>query len=456
MQGLPWPVWLVAVLLAIAALLAMLFGSGMLDIPAAMSGEARNAMGTGAAEMTEVAQVTAAIGATATENAAIVGATVQAGLTATAIGPPTATPTPIPTVVPEIPDTEPVFGPLTGVLRHESNGLVKSRRSGLKIEDFALSTTVDVPYGPETGTWDIGLFIRQTADDMLYRLIVNSEGVWVLQDVTPQGAVQLDGGRTLALNAAADEENSLYLVVEGDMLRFAVNGLLVVESDALNRTRPGDLSLATALSEANEVPGEATRYRNLTVWPLASEVARFAPTAEARLDLLDDVQSREPTLGPVAGNLAHNPEAGLIASQRVRGSYADFVASVVFENPYGVVTAPWDYGLFFRSTEAEEYVFVIESSGDWSLRLRTETGTTYLDGGYIAGLRRSAGQSNLLTLIADGRSGYFYVNGRYVSEFALAEVSDEGRIEVATGLLPGNEQPGGVTAYRELTVWTLP
>jgi hypothetical protein len=59
-------------------------------------------------------------------------------------------------------------------------------------------------------------------------------------------------------------------------------------------------------------------------------------------------------------------------------------------------------------------------------------------------------------LVAHGRLGVLYLNGREVAALDLSDNVVTGDVSLATGLYVDREQAGAATAYTDFTVWYIP
>jgi hypothetical protein len=111
--------------------------------------------------------------------------------------------------------------------------------------------------------------------------------------------------------------------------------------------------------------------------------------------------------------------------------------------------------MFRQTGNNSQYRLAVESGGSWSLT-NWQNGTSGLiASGAYEGLDTGAGGSNRLTLLAQGGTGYFFINGNFVSELDLSARRAGGDIAVATSLFEGYEREGEETGYEAFTVWPL-
>ncbi len=70
-------------------------------------------------------------------------------------------------------------------------------------------------------------------------------------------------------------------------------------------------------------------------------------------------------------------------------------------------------------------------------------------------LHLNANEANRLTLVAQGKKGYFFVNNELVSRFDISSRTDGGEVLAATAYYTGHEIDGVVTKVENFTIWDL-
>jgi hypothetical protein len=136
----------------------------------------------------------------------------------------------------------------------------------------------------------------------------------------------------------------------------------------------------------------------------------------------------------------------------------NFFAEVTFIVPYNTGVGAWDFGFAFRFIEDEgrQYWLVIQSDGDWFLRLFFNNEPTLVQEGQLNNLNLEAGSENVLALIADGDRGIFFVNDVYITDLDLGALLIPGNLAVGVGFINDHEVEGYATTYRDFTVRALP
>jgi hypothetical protein len=329
-----------------------------------------------------------------------------------------------------------VFGPLSGSLNHEIDNLVEVSNAGVDLRDFVAEAIFYTPYPTTKSDWDIGFLFRDIDRNDQFRLVIDSDGNWDLQDWRggKDNMDYLDGGHLTNLDVSDGGSNRLKLIALGDQGVFFVNDSFIAPLDLSGRIYTGDIRLATELRGRNEIDDEVTEYEDFTIWSL------------------------QPIFEPLSGSLTHEVD------DRVEVSNAgvdlrDFVAEAIFYTPYPTTKGGWDIGFLFRDIDRnDQFRLVIDSDGDWDLQdwRGGKDNMDYLDAGHLTNLDVSDGGSNRLKLIALGDQGVFFVNDSFIAPLDLSGRTYTGDIGLATELRGRNEIDGEVTEYEDFTIWSLP
>ena len=131
---------------------------------------------------------------------------------------------------------------------------------------------------------------------------------------------------------------------------------------------------------------------------------------------------------------------------------SDFIVEATFINPYSASANDWSYGFELRDAGGDEKVIhiAISSSQYWELIVRTSDSVVYyqvVDSGFIASLRLDGGDRNHVRIIGFGGQGVLFVNGNFVSNLELSDVTHEGDVSVLAGMYAGHEVAGEVTRF---------
>ena len=178
--------------------------------------------------------------------------------------------------------------------------------------------------------------------------------------------------------------------------------------------------------------------------------AAIAPYIEADLDALPIAHS-----GDTAA-MKHDLE-DYIKTIETGVDVTNFVADALFQNPFATNESSWDIGYAFHRQEVgDELWIVINSEGEWELMNRTGGASETIDSGVFNGrLYQNANEANRLTLMAQGKKGYFFVNNELVARLDLSSRTDSGEVVAATAYYTGHEVDGAVTKVDNFMVWDL-
>lgn len=333
-----------------------------------------------------------------------------------------------------------ISGPTDGNLRHKEGDRAQGQYASAYLRDFVAEARIHNPYDRAEGRWDYGFGFRQTADELHYRLYVNSDGGWKLELMTGHTAgvweyKTIASGQLDNLDTSASGSNRLRLVVKSHSAFFFVNDEYITALDVSEKNVPGNVWLGTGMRQGYLIAGKSTRYEDFTVWPLGE------------------------IYGPNDGALAHN-EDGSLSAQYAGLRLRDFVAYARFYNPYDRAERTWSYGIGFRDIGADnEYRLYVDSNGDWALESVTKSGDESefkkMAGGKIRNLDASPAGSNFLHLTAQGDTAIFFVNGEYVTTLDVSGKNIAGDVWVGTGLKKEHGMAGKSTRYEDFTVWPL-
>lgn len=327
----------------------------------------------------------------------------------------------------------PLFGPQRGALPHSLDGIIQSAYAGVSLADFYAEVTFLNPYGPDVGSWDMGITFRQAELNDELRLVIRSSGSWNLNRRLEDDDNFLQEGTVGdLLDTTANGRNHLRLLVLDAAGYFFLNDTLVEVLDLSALDEEGNIAIGTGFYTSNMREGETTAYEEFTVWPLTA------------------------VYGPESGELEH------VDDSFIKTSYADvetanFIAQAVFTNPYSAETGSWDVGLAFREvSDGNQYWLVLDSEPEWVLVSRTDGEDAFVNDGSLAALDLTANGQNVLTLIAQNERGYLLVNGEFVATLDLSERTEAGAAAVFTAFFVGNEIEGSITAFDDFTIWELP
>lgn len=160
------------------------------------------------------------------------------------------------------------------------------------------------------------------------------------------------------------------------------------------------------------------------------------------------------TYAPINGTLEHEAEDTFVTVYEADARLADFVVDVRFFNPYDRGENDWDYGIFFRDVQSQQYRVALTSEGYWSHEYVAGGVFTTLNSGFITSsiMDTSEDGHNDLRLVVRGRGAQFYVNDNFVAELDVSAHWKAGTIQVVTGSYQGNEVTGRSTAFENLII----
>jgi hypothetical protein len=203
-----------------------------------------------------------------------------------------------------------------------------------------------------------------------------------------------------------------------------------------------------------------TEAPTATFSPMPTNTPTLTPVPPTRtpgawVQVMAAAKAGPPVFGPDSGSLSHE-EDGSVEAKRADVDLRDFVVEAVFYNPYPTTRGAWDIGFLFRDAgKNDEFRLAVESDGDWSLNDRRGGENNFIDKGQASNLDASAGSLNRLTLIAEGDRGFFFVNDTFIAELDLSSRTNSGDISAAIEIASDHEVDGEVTAYENLTIWSL-
>jgi hypothetical protein len=407
---------------------------------------------------------------------------------------------------------DPVGGPLSDSL-NETAKSVSIKSLGVSESDFYLRAEVTTPRDGSTTPFDVGFGFRDTGGDNQYRLVFASDGTWYLTyGLNPASAANRFDG----MKSGAGQKNLFEIVASGNQLVFAVNGNAVGNGDIGDTTDAGDIAIGVGFyPDTDIVEGDTTAFSGFSAWSLTgaappatgTKSPTAAPTSEANPTgappkktpttratrtpvptevvstpeptATQEVVTREPTQEevatvPAAADAAgiftayllsepaltslYGPESGTldlsadsIAYQNANLDVTDFVAHVAFINPYAASSGDWDVGFLFRVGQNEPHLrLVIGSTGDWYL---TPSAGDPIQQGTVDNLKTGNKQTNTVDLVVVGDTGYFGVNGEFVSDLDLSSVTQSGDIAIGTSFFQGSFKAGASTGYKDFQIW---
>ena len=154
--------------------------------------------------------------------------------------------------------------------------------------------------------------------------------------------------------------------------------------------------------------------------------------------------------GPISGELRHDPDDEFIEAHHAGVSMSDMIVSATFVNPYSAASNDWDYGFFLRDQWDGPSIHIsVTSRRTWQAVVGGEPPRKTIGSGTLRNFDTSAGGRNTLWIAAYGERGLFFVNGEFISDINLSDLTDAGDISVITGAFVGGEVAGAVTRFED-------
>jgi eukaryotic-like serine/threonine-protein kinase len=237
------------------------------------------------------------------------------------------------------------------------------------------------------------------------------------------------------------------------VLASLVAAIIVTGRQPTDRVSPAPVTISPATSVA----------QISTHTPSLPTTTALAAQATAQMQAIASTtaaisNASQIVFGPYDGDLVHDDDKNLEIAQ-ANLDMQDFIAEVEFSNPYtSTQTNTWDYGFLFRmGGENTQYRLFVRANSQEKL---------YLNNGSADGKLISSGAnfklnvlpngSNRLRLIVTGSTGYFYINGVYITTLNISGRLVAGDIAIGIGFEPGAELKGASTRYTGFTIWAPP
>ncbi|MCL4267807.1 MAG: protein kinase [Anaerolineae bacterium] len=336
----------------------------------------------------------------------------------------------------ELDDANAFFPASSGELPHDpGDNTIEMYYPGISTDNLVLNVHFLNPYPTQTGGWDFGVTFRQEEPDEELRLVVRSDGLWNLNNRSLDGDEFIQEGDVSGmLDLQPNEANQLTLIAVDDRGIFFLNEEFVAILDLSTRQNEGELALGTGFYTANERQNASTQYEDFAVWPL------------------------EPEFGPEDGELEHELD-DLIKLDESGVELRNLLTTATFENPFAAAENGFDFGFAFRDdNDGTKYWLVLASEGEWELvgRYGDADSDVTLQSGDLRNLNLGEDESNDLALIVWGDTGYFFVNGEFIEQLDLFDITDAGDVEILTAFYFDHELEDESTDYEDFTVWPLP
>lgn len=191
----------------------------------------------------------------------------------------------------------------------------------------------------------------------------------------------------------------------------------------------------------------------------AAQASATAQSVSAMMDTL--MKSAKKIHGPDDGIL-ENGVGAFIRERDYNDLLKNFIIEVRFFNPGDGAINPWNYGFGFRRTlgarvNPPQWLLFMRYDKTWFLSVNTTTPAAFrtVQTGRADNFDGSPTGSNHLRLIVNEATGYFFVNGVYITTLDLAQLVEPGTLYIGTGAF-GVVFPGLAVPYKESNLYALP
>ena len=403
------------------------------------------------------------------------------------------------TVVGQLATMTPVAGPLSGSLDAAN---ADSAPAGVSVTNGVAHAEFTVPNVNAGTLWAMAVLFR-VSDAGQNFLLIFPDGTWQLDNGQGGGAVN---GTGATFDTTPGTTVAVDVLFDGATGAFGLNGTFVSALDLSAVQGAGDVELtgylglgagATTLDYANfsvyDLAGSAAAPTATTAGaigtpteiatvagqpldtptpvagqlldtptavagvPTEAATTEAAPTTEAGGDAaalfaqyLAQENSQPIVYGPESGTLVHDPEKVTFLDTGV--TVSDFGAHIECAAPRTAAEL-WDCGLAFRDTSSpNHYRLGVVSDGHWFLSIGNQDP---LQSGEGIPIPPNAGDKVALDLIVIGNTGYFGVDGTFVSELDLSALPGPGSVSAVIGFFNETFVAGGETPYEDFIVWNF-
>lgn len=384
------------------------------------------------------------------------------------------------TVIAQLPTMTPVAGPTSGSLDAAN---ADSAAAGVSVANGVAHVDFTVPNVAPGTLWAMSVLFRVSPAGEFF-LLVFPDGTWQLAN-GQQGSMANGIGTPIDTTPGATV--AIDVVFNGAAGSFGVNGAFVSALDLTAIQDAGDVQLSGYLGLG---AGATTLdYTNFTVYDLGGAAAQ--PTTAAGLPtaappVMTPTQGAAPTeaalpteaavpttasTGDPAATFAQylalegsaptvfGPQSGVMLHDPAKVTFLDTGVTVTDFGAHIECIAPrsaaelWDCGLAFRDTNTpNHYRLGVVSDGHWFLSIANQSP---LVSGSDVPFPPNAGDRIALDLFVVGNTGYFGVDGTFVSELDLSAIAGPGSVSAVIGFFDETFIEGGQTAYENFAIWDL-
>lgn len=166
-------------------------------------------------------------------------------------------------------------GPFAGSVE-QNVGQINGYFAGVTVRDFYVRVRFQNPFPAYEHPWDVGIAFRHTAPDEHYRLVIRSDGVWLLANGANPATFT---GPVPGLRTGPGQINVIEMAVIGTTGYLAVNGSFITTLDLSARLDAGDVWVGSGFYSDNAVVGALTPFDQFQVWALGESLPAATPEA---------------------------------------------------------------------------------------------------------------------------------------------------------------------------------
>jgi len=161
-----------------------------------------------------------------------------------------------------------------------------------------------------------------------------------------------------------------------------------------------------------------------------------------------------PMFGPKDGTILHDPVRRLSVMVDAEVDITDAMVSATFVNPYSLTTGSWSYGVRLRVSGLAAHTVFLRSAQRWHHWLNDAAGNPVrsIASGQHDGIVVAEDGENTVCVVTAGSRGWFSINDVHVATLDLSGLTNNGDVEVVTGLYSGDQKTNEVTEYESFTI----
>ena len=169
----------------------------------------------------------------------------------------------------------------------------------------------------------------------------------------------------------------------------------------------------------------------------------------------------QPIFGPLNGEIAHNPDDGLVDVYDASGIWiTDGVIEASFYNPYSSNVSGWSSGFIFRNSRHNVF-HIVMVTGYGFLHHIVGTSDNVEDRQRLIyrkldTIDTSPAGRNHLRIVATGATGRLYINGRYAAGLDLKDLREAGSVSAIANYYNNHGVAGYKTRFEDFTIRPAP